>query len=142
MPMQNCLRCGAGSTISFNWDYAVESARTAKPFRDLSVFAPAQTLRQGGLFRCTFCGQSWYLVEGRQKMMHAVVPERAALIQRWGERPILLSPELKARLASIGRTPPDLYGNGSEYHETPCSVKTANGELSETSDPANMLQPA
>jgi hypothetical protein len=122
----HCTYCGAGSTISFNWEYAGAYSK-GTPRRDLAVFAEVQALRHGTLHRCTACGQVWYRY-GRPEFMHVVSKDRISLIQRWNQKPILLTAAQRSQLAEIGATPPDLYGNGSQYQETPCAVTTAEGE--------------
>lgn len=112
----DCRICGAGSTISVNWQYA-----------DQAVFAEPKPLRYGTLYRCKACGQPWYL-HGEPAFMSFVPRERLPLIQRWNEQPILLPPEHLSELQRIGRTPPDQYGNGRQFHETPCAVTTLQGE--------------
>lgn len=122
-----CTHCGAGRTLSFNTEYASQP----KHQRDLSMFVEPMALRYGTLYRCKYCGQSWYL-HGSPAFMSAVPANRLPLIKRWNENPILLSAHHRSQLEAIGATPPDLYGNGSEFHETPCSVTTLDGERIET----------
>jgi len=64
--------------------------------------------------------------------MNAVSTERLPLIERWNDKPILLPAGQRAVLAAIGETPPDLYGNGRQYRETPCAVTTVKGEKIDT----------
>ena len=60
--------------------------------------------------------------------MNFVPRERVGLIQEWNDHPIFIGPEYLAKLEEIGRTPPDLCGNGAQFHETPCGVLTKFGE--------------
>jgi len=60
--------------------------------------------------------------------MSVVAEDRVPLILRWNEREIWLAPELVGKLDAIGRTPPDSFGNGRDYSQTPCSVLTKAGE--------------
>jgi len=60
--------------------------------------------------------------------MNFVPRDRLPLIQDWNRQPISLRSEHVSEIRRIGRTPPDLYGNGSQYHETPCAVTTDQGE--------------
>lgn len=122
----DCQICGAGSTISFNWEYAKTTSRPDAK-RDLSIFTHPQELRWGTLFRCASCGQPWYL-DGEAQFMNFVPRDRLALIHEWNNHQILIKPELLTKLEMIGRTPPDLYGNGAQFHETPCGVLTKSGE--------------
>lgn len=121
-----CEICGAGSTISFNWEYAKTTNRPDAK-RDLSIFIHPQELRWGTLFRCMSCGQPWYL-DGEAQFMNFVPRNRLALICKWNEYQIRISQEHLSKLEVIGRTPPDLYGNGAQFHETPCGVLTKSGE--------------
>ncbi|MBD8897831.1 hypothetical protein [Rhodanobacter sp. DHG33] len=60
--------------------------------------------------------------------MNYVSPDRLELVSRWNDKPILLNPGQVSILGAIGSTPPDVYGNGSQYVETPCAVTTVHGE--------------
>ena len=122
----DCRICGAGSTISFNWEYAKTTERPDAR-RDLSIFVSPQEMRWGTIYQCSNCGQPWYL-DGNAQFMNFVPRERIRLIQEWNERPILIGSEHLSKLKEIGRTPPDLYGNGAEFNETPCGVLTKSGE--------------
>ena len=125
VPPATCRSCGAGRMIGFNWDYAREKGLGL----DLDAFQLAENLRRGTLYQCRDCGHPWYLAPDSQvKFMNAVNPDRLPLIHRWNEKPILLSPDHERKLAAIGRTPPDHYGNGKDYHQTPCGVVTTSGE--------------
>lgn len=122
----DCRICGAGSTISFNWEYAKTNNRPDAR-RDLSVFTSPRQMRWGTLFQCASCAQPWYL-DGDARFMNFVPRERIRLIQEWNEHSIVIGSEHRAKLEQIGRTPPDLYGNGAQFHETPCGVVTKSGE--------------
>lgn len=123
----DCSHCDAGKTISFNWDHA-KTATRADDKRDLSIFVEPKPLRFGTLFRCKVCGSPWYLSGDDPQMMSNVPRERIPLINQWNERPVVLSDEQVAILRKIGRTPSDVYGNRREFHETPCAIKTRQGE--------------
>lgn len=122
----DCKFCDAGSTISFNWQYA-QTTTQPNAKRDLSVFVDPKPLRYGTLYQCKACGQPWYL-HGEPEFMSFVPRERMPLIQQWNGQPILLPPEQISELQKIGRTPSDQYGNGAEFCETPCAVTTVKGE--------------
>jgi hypothetical protein len=122
----DCRICGAGSTISFNWEYAKQTKR-ADAKRDLTIFIKPQALRWGTLFRCASCDQPWYL-DGEARFMNFVPRDRIHLIAEWNEHKLLLKPEHLTKLEMIGRTPPDVFGNGAQFHETPCGVLTKSGE--------------
>jgi hypothetical protein len=121
-----CRACNAGALLSFNWHYAKTTARPDAK-RDLSVFVSPQPLRWGTLYRCVSCGQPWFL-DGDARFMGIVPRDRVSLIEQWNERPIELPAGHREKLDAIGRTPPDPYGNGAQFHETPCGVVTASGE--------------
>lgn len=122
----DCTFCDAGRTVSFNWEQAKTTTRPDAR-RDLTVFVDAKPLRCGTLYHCKYCGQPWYLY-GEPVFMNFVPRQRLPLIQQWNERPILLSREQILKLQKIGRTPPDIYGNGAQFHEIPCAVSTIRGE--------------
>lgn len=144
-----CKLCGAGSTISFNWSYAKETQRSEQRWaalhklkdsfswltskkeerseRDLSVFVRLRDLRYGALFECQICKQPWYLY-GEPEFMNFIPQDRMGIIENWNNQPIAFSQEHLSELRDIGRTPPDIYGNGSQFDQTPCSVTTVSGE--------------
>ncbi len=115
--------------VSFPWESS-SGPLTQTTQRDRSVFVKSRELRHGCLYRCRVCDAPWYLF-GQPEIMHAVPNERLDLISKWNEHPQLLSDEFKTILQSIGRTPPDRYGNGREFNETPCCVETVHGETIE-----------
>ncbi|MGH8259129.1 MAG: hypothetical protein ACREUG_05515 [Steroidobacteraceae bacterium] len=121
-----CGDCGAGSVYGFNWQMAQTSPFPGQRI-DVAAFVAPEPLRHGMLYACRSCGHPWYL-HGEPAFMHIVPRARLDLIRRWNERAIVLNPEHAAQLAQIGCTPPDLYGNGRQYRETPCTVVTAAGE--------------
>jgi hypothetical protein len=120
-----CDACGAGKLLSFNWQYA-QDAPKPEHRRDLSVFVHPVPLRFGSLYECGVCGQPWYLY-GDPPFMNFVPPARMELIRRWNESEIALAPEHVRKLKAIGPTPPDIYGNRSQYCEVPCAVTTVDG---------------
>ena len=122
----SCPSCGAGGLISFDWEYA-KTSRSPEHRRDLSVFVRPRELRYGVLYECVLCRHPWYLC-GEPAFMNFVPPERLELIEKWNEHPIILRQEPSAQLGAIGRTPPDQYGNGRQFHETPCAITTVSGE--------------
>jgi hypothetical protein len=122
----DCSKCGAGGIISFNWKYASTAPR-AEFRKDLTVFVSPEQLRWGTLFRCESCGHPWYL-DGEERFMNCVPRDRLALIHQWNQQPIVLSSEQIAKLKKIGRTPADIYGNGAQFHLTPCTVVTKSGQ--------------
>jgi hypothetical protein len=126
VPKADCGYCHAGRTLSFSWELA-KAGRLPDKRRDLGVFIEPQPLRHGTLYKCRHCGQPWYLF-GRPEMMNVVPRDRLPVIHRWNESPILLPPGIVRKLEKIGRTPPDRFGNGSGFHETPCSVTTLDGK--------------
>lgn len=125
-PHPGCRSCGAGSLLSFNWEYARTTSRPEHQ-RDLSVFVKPVPLRYGTLYKCRSCGQPWYLA-GEPAFMNFVPRNRRDLINQWNEREIVIASSHAAQLAAIGRTPPDIYGNRSQYCEIPCTVTTAQGQ--------------
>lgn len=122
----DCPHCGAGSVLGFHWEHA-RTATDPKFRRDLSVFVSPVPLRCGMLHQCRACGSHWYL-SGAPACLNYVSPDRLDLIRKWNEKPIRLNAAQLSVLGAIGSTPPDIYGNGSQYVETPCAVTTAHGE--------------
>lgn len=122
---EGCKACGAGNLISFNWDYA-RTAPKPENRRDTSMFVNPVPLRFGALYECQVCAQPWYLC-GEPAFMNFVQRERVDLIQRWNAQEITVPLQQAAQLKAIGHTPPDVYGNGSQYREFPCAVTTTDG---------------
>lgn len=60
--------------------------------------------------------------------MQFVSSERLELVEKWDKAPIRLSASQMVELEDIGCTPPDVYGNGVQFQETPCLVVTKDGE--------------
>ena len=120
----DCDACAAGGLINFPWRESLANPRI-RPV--LGVFRPVESLRWGHLFKCTVCDQPWYL-NGDGNVMHFVPRDRLSLIREWNEHPLTLSAEHLEKLEAIGRTPPDVCGNGAQFHETPCGVVTKSGE--------------
>lgn len=121
-----CAACGAGATISFNWAFARQRGST----QDKERIAPLErwkSLRRGELYRCNVCHEDWHLDGSGQTMTH-VGSARLPLVLAWDREPIKLADDLEARLAQIGPTPPDVYGNCSDRRVTPCKVVTTVGE--------------
>lgn len=123
----NCVECGAGGTISFNWDFLRERSNAEDRVR-ISNYLPWLKLRRGQLFRCKICEQVWHL-DGAEQIMTHVSSDRLPLVLDWNRAPISLSEEVAAVLADIGATPPDIYGNGIERRVTPCSITTQSCEV-------------
>lgn len=121
-----CEACGAGSVVGFNWDHARRS-RDAETRRRVAALGAPRKLRSGTVYSCTRCNAAWYL-HGDRPWMEAVPEGRMPIVEAWNRAPLVLPEAVRAALDAIGRTPPDLYGNGDAYHETPCSVVTASGE--------------
>lgn len=124
-----CSFCQAGSTISFSWQYALKNSKSDLP-KNKELYINPQKLKTGTLFQCNSCGAHWYLDADEQFMNH-VKEEKLDIINSWSDTSLKLSADQIEALNSIGMTPPDLYGNGSKFKETPCQVKTKNGELFE-----------
>lgn len=118
-----CDYCAAGGLLNFRWH---ESMENPKIRHSLGTFEPVQKLRWGRLFKCKACNQPWYLDE--YGLMNSVLRDRLSLIYEWNAHAIFLLPKHICELEHIGRTPPDSYGNGSQFHETPCGVVTKSGE--------------
>lgn len=121
-----CPACEAGKLISFNWHYYRERGADDST-HDLASFEPWQDLRYGSLFRCRACARPWHL-DGAGEMMTIVPEGRLDLILEWSRAEIILPANVLGTLGEIGPTPPDHYGNGREYAETPCGVVTRRGE--------------
>jgi len=124
-----CRLCQAGSTISFNWQYALKNSKSDLP-KIKNLYVNPQKLKTGTLYQCKSCGAHWYLDADKQ-LMNFVQEEKLDVISRWSETNLKLKAGHILALNNIGETPPDLYGNGSKCRETPCQVKTKNGDLFE-----------
>src|SRR5687767_1485313 len=122
-----CNVCHAGQLISFNWSNTARADSFTPRTPERSAFGSPEPLRRGALYRCRACGSTWHHDEAEQQMSH-VADRCLPLVREWNAHPILLSAHLAARLRVIGPTPPDIYGNGRQYEETPCGVVTVSGE--------------
>lgn len=122
-----CNACAAGGLISFRW---TDSMNNLKIRPALDAFEFSVQLRSGKRFNCKICGQPWYLDQS-EEFMNFLPRARLPLVQQWNANRLTLTQKQLSELASIGRTPPDIYGNGRRYHETPCSVITKSGECIE-----------
>lgn len=121
-----CQVCRAGGLISFSWPDPpnYDNDKNWRPMETLRLDRP---LRYGALYRCRACARPWHLNRAEDKM--SIVPEDGLeLVLAWNEAEIMLSHAVLAVLVEIGRTSPDIYGNGREYVETPCGVVTHSGE--------------
>src|SRR5262245_54359781 len=119
-----CGVCHSGGLLMFQWNRKwwawVGVLR-------LFVFIKPEPLRWGTLYRCKACGSRWYLDDAKEWMCN-IQNDRIPLIYEWNAHPISLAPALIAVLDAIGPTPPDIYGNGRQYKQTPCGVVTTSGE--------------
>lgn len=124
-----CDACLFGNVYSFNWNYARSGKGVPDwPAAKIESFVLEQTLKAGHLYRCQNCNNAWYLDPGGF-MMNSVQNERLPLIRDWSERRLSLTEELEYALSHIGRTSPDVYGNGAQYEEYPCAVQTTSDEF-------------
>ncbi|MDH5178100.1 MAG: hypothetical protein OEZ39_16465 [Gammaproteobacteria bacterium] len=123
----SCRICKAGSSISFNWSYAMEGKSADLP-NSKDIYINPEPLKTGVLYQCRHCQSYWYL-DADEQYMHHVADSKVALVQAWSQSDLRLSPQQLDILQAIGRTAPDIYGNGTEYNETPCQVKTTDGTL-------------
>lgn len=122
----SCEACSAGAVMSFNWAFAHERGASEDVER-AAPFTLREVLRRGSLYRCSVCNEVWHL-DGQDQTMTHVGPARLLLVLQWDREPIELVESLKARLARIGPTPPDVYGNASDMRVTPCKVIMITGE--------------
>lgn len=131
-PTPECPVCLAGAFVSFNWSLADEAPGEGPldPLFQMPArgsFVLAETLRRGSLYRCKACQRHWHLDAGNTMMSH-VLEDRIPLIQAWNRAAILLPASLREKVGTIGATPPDLYGNGQGFIQTPCGVITRDAE--------------
>jgi len=122
----DCLHCRGGSWLSFNWAY-LRLRRNDDDRQRFAAFAPAETLRHGALYRCCVCSRLWHL-DAAGLMMSVVSEDRLPLVRAWSQAPIRLPEAVQSVLEAIGETPPDIYGSGAGYVQTPCTVITKAGE--------------
>lgn len=138
---ERCRLCGYGSMTSFNWPFAKNPTSDSNinifnwPYGKIHpsgytsyVFEFIKKLKTGSLFKCKSCNEHWYLDEN-ESFMNAIPKTRLELIKQWDASTIILNTEQLKILKEIGRTPPDIYGNGKQYHETPCKIITKNCEI-------------
>ncbi len=120
----DCRICGAGSLTNFNWLYAQNHPHA----HNLYAYESSKKLRIGSLFKCKSCSHPWYL-DKDELFMNSVPLEKLELIEEWNISPIHLTNEQLEILTKIGSTPPDIYGNGRQYRQTPCRVVAKTGEI-------------
>jgi hypothetical protein len=119
-----CECCQYGKLLSFSWKRAGTGSKAKFP--EHKAFVLQRRLRLGFLFSCKKCGRPWHLDEA-ETFMSAVPVERLSIIYEWDRHAITLSREVTQKLNLIGATPPDIYGNGRQYRQTPCSAMTTAG---------------
>ena len=123
--LPDCESCKAGALLSFTWGASSGDETFAV---ERSAFVRSTELRYGALYECKSCGQPWYL-SGPLAVMHVVPQHRLELIYSWNRQPTTLPREQRAVLARIVPTPrPEVYGVPQETVETPCAVRTVQGE--------------
>lgn len=125
----NCSFCQAGGTISFNWQYNLKNSKSVLP-KNKDFYVNPIKLKKGTLFQCRSCESHWYL-DSDELFMNHVKDEKLETIKLWSGSDQKLTSDQSEALKQIGSTPPDLYGNGSKFIETPCQVKTKVGEIVE-----------
>lgn len=120
----HCRICGAGSLGMFSWSSAQKNEHDllSYPYKLL------KKLRKGSLFKCKSYNHYWYLDE-EKLFMYSMPQDRLSLVEQWNSQPIVLTDSQIQILKDIGHTPPDIYGNGKQYKETPCKVTTLDGEI-------------
>ena len=122
-----CPTCGGpDGTLRFDWVLA-----TQDPESDFAPYASTlieqKPLRSGSLYKCSHCGQKWWLdVEG--STMRLVPRERLLTLEQWSSIPLVLSPALLEKARTIGATPVHALAQEKEYAEVPCRVVTLRGE--------------
>lgn len=126
---EKCKQCHAGSTVSFNWQYIAKSKLAEMP-KSKSVFINQEALKSGCLYKCKSCEANWYLDEDKETMSF-VEDSLLPLIYAWNNSSLSLIQAHLNTLFTIGHTPYDLYGNGSQYVQFPCKVETISGEVIE-----------
>jgi hypothetical protein len=128
-----CPSCDGTEYVSFSWAAAVEGAGGAVGGAAQRIGRYPQHLQResglkfGSLYACPTCGEKWYL-DRLEEWMSVIPRDRLPLLQEWNGRDLILPAELLAVAQEIGATPPDIYGNGSEYVQVPCDVTTKAGE--------------
>jgi hypothetical protein len=124
---EQCAQCHAGNTVSVNWQYLSQSKLSGIP-KSKSIFINQEALKSGCLYQCKSCSSNWYLDEDKETMSF-VENSLLPLIRKWNDSTISLSQSHLKALLDIKQTPYDLYGNGSQYVQFPCEIKTTSGEV-------------
>ena len=121
-----CPTCDRGDqTVRFNWKMAAE-APGGEFGRYTRTLQEKKPLKAGLLFECPTCQRPWYLDASRE--MISLVPDgKLSLLEKWGETPLSLPPELLEKARAIGATPAHQLSGEKNYAEIPCRVLTRQG---------------
>ena len=118
--MRNCLTCDKSSTLSFNWEYALEG-KDRKLAKLAASLAKLRSLKFGELFQCSECGLHWFL-EDDGTIMHRVQPDRFDALIAWDREQLIPTDDDLASFSALGAT-----RLGKEQIAVPCSVETTSG---------------
>jgi len=120
-----CPKCQGECVEQCNWKW-LRSPAGRKHFPLKLTLSQRRKLRFGRLLACDDCGQEWFLDESRT-MLYLLEKDQLPLFERWSRRALRVPAAIRPKLAAIGATPPDLYGNDKEFIWIPCAAKFKKG---------------
>lgn len=85
-----------------------------------------EKLKLGWRYECLRCATHWFLDE-EESWIARVPHDRRDAVLEWSRRDLSVDENSMSVLRSIGATPPDLYGNGSDAVVVPCQIVLASG---------------
>lgn len=125
--MKKCKHCDRPSAESYSrWGINEPFVKKFKKERDLKT---------GELVRCPLCESKWFkIIEPRNPNKDTVsldfIPDESLeILEAWNSRKFSPTPEQLKVLKKIKATPPDIYGNSSEFITFPCKCVLKNGKV-------------
>ena len=125
MNTPGCPRCDGSNYISFPQAENIKNETTKNPnTKYIDYIKEIRKLKHGALNQCLICHAFWYGDDAH--ILHFIDEQRMPLLIEWSESKNTLSVLLLLKAFQIMPTPPDIYGNRSEYISIPCSITTVD----------------
>jgi hypothetical protein len=87
-------------------------------------------LKFGELLKCPECKAVWF-IDDEKKNLDIVKRGNLKVIEEWSSKNLMLTAGQFKLLKVIGATPPDIYGNMSEFISIPCKCTFKDGKTSD-----------
>lgn len=121
----SCPSCLEENVVGFNW----KLARKGK-FPELNRYASGlkldKELKFGEVYSCQVCETKWFLNDDKA-FMEIMPTSQIEIVEEWNSRNLTPSRDIVSKLKKIGATPPDIFGNMSEFIDIPCRCTTKDG---------------